>query len=192
MLINNLANLNRSTRTTLFSALIVIASIAMYDWIVAPHVTCLSASQQYESVVSSAVEKNKAVARDIETKTKKLEELHQQLVMSRGLLFTHNEAEEFFSNLQTVAEGTGCTVHALSLVGNKSSSQDTRKAEETSGITANSATVTVSGHYNNIFAFVEKLQNSAKKIWLDSFDMTVVDFSSGQLECSMTITIYII
>lgn len=192
MLIDNLANLNRSTRTTVFSALIIIAAVAMYDWIIAPHVTCLSASQQYESVVNKAVEKNKALVSEVGTKKKKLEELYQQLTASRSIMFTPDEAEVFFGDLQTIAEETGCTVHALNLVGNKPSSRDKRKPEDTSDITANSATLTVSGRYNSIFALVEKLQNHAKKVWLDSFDMKVVDFSSGRIECNMTITIYTI
>jgi hypothetical protein len=192
MLIDNLANLNRSTRNTVFSALIIIATIAMYDWIVAPHVTCLFASQEYESAVSKAVEKNKITAREVEAKTKKLEELHEQLAESRSILFAPDEAKAFFSDLQAIAEGTGCTVHALNLVGNKPSSQDKRKTEDTSGITANSATLTVSGRYNSIFGLVEKLQNHAKKIWLDSFEMKTVDFGSAQLRCDMTITIYTI
>lgn len=192
MLIDNLANLNRSTRTTVFTGLIIIAAIAMYDWIVAPHITCLSASQQYESVVSKAAEKNKAVARELETKTKKLEELYQQLSESRSILFAPEEAKAFFSDLQAIAEEAGCTVNALNLAGNKPSSRDKRETEDTSGITANSATLTVSGRYNSIFGLVEKLQNHARKIWLDSFEMRVVDLSSGQLECSMTITVYTI
>lgn len=192
MLIDNLANLNRSTRTTVFSALIIIATIAMYDWIVAPHVTCLFASQQYESVVSKAVEKNKVVAREVETKTKKLEELYQQLARSRSTLFAPDEATAFFSDLQAIAEETGCTVNSLNLVGSKPSSRDKQKTEDTSGVTANSATLTVSGRYNSIFGLVKKLQNHAKKVWLDSFEMKIIDFSSGRLECSMTITIYTI
>lgn len=192
MLIDNLANMNRSTRTIVFAALIIIAAIAMYDWIVAPHVTCLSASQRYESVVSKAAEKNKAVARELETKTKKLEELYKQFAESRSILFAPEEAEALFSDLQAIAEEAGCTVHALNLVGNKPSSRDKQKTEDTSGVTANSATLTVSGGYNSIFRLVEELQNHAKKIWLDSLEMKVVDFSSGRIECSMTITIYTI
>lgn len=164
----------------------------MYDWIVAPHVTCLFASQQYESVVSKAVEKNKVVAREVETKTKKLEELYQQLARSRSTLFAPDEATAFFSDLQAIAEETGCTVNSLNLVGSKPSSRDKQKTEDTSGVTANSATLTVSGRYNSIFGLVKKLQNHAKKVWLDSFEMKIIDFSSGRLECSMTITIYTI
>jgi Tfp pilus assembly protein PilO len=192
MLIDNLANLNRSTRTVVFAGLVIIAAVAMYDWVLAPHITCLSASQQYESVVNKAVEKNKAVARELETKTKKLEELYKQFDESRSILFAPGEAKALFSDLQAIAEEAGCTVHALNLIGNKSSSRDRQKTEDTSDIIANSATLTVSGGYDSIFGLVKKLQNHAKKIWLDSFEMKVVDLGSGRLECSMTITVYTI
>ena len=192
MLIDNLANLNRSTRTTVYAALIVITAVAMYDWIVAPYVTCLSASQQYESVVDKAMEKNKAVAREVEDKTKKLDELRRQLDVARGTLFVPDRAKAFFSDLQSIAEGAGCTVSELNLIGNKPSSRDKRKTEDTSGVAASSAAMTVSGQYNNILALVEELQSHPKKIWLDSFEMKVVDVSSGRLECKMTITVYTI
>ena len=194
MLIDNLANLNRSTRNTIFTALIIIATIAMYNWIVAPHVTCLFAAQQYESAVSKAVEKNKVIAREVETKTKKLEELYEQLARSRSTLFTPDEAKAFFSDLQAVAEETGCTVHSLNLVVSNPSSGDKQKRSEdtTSGIVANGAVLSVIGQYNSIIKLVEKLQNHAKKIWMDSFKMETIDFSSAQLKCDMTITIYTI
>jgi Tfp pilus assembly protein PilO len=192
MLIDNFVNLSRSTRTIVYAALIIIAAIAMYDRIVAPHVTCLSASQQYESVVNKAVEKNKAVAREVEDKTRKLEELYQQLAVSKSTLFAPDRAKALFSDLQSIAEGAGCTVSELNLIGNKPSSRDKRKTEDTSGIAANSAALTVSGQYNNILALVEELQNHPKKVWLDSFEMKIVDLSSGRLECKMTITVYTI
>jgi cell division protein ZapA (FtsZ GTPase activity inhibitor) len=193
MLIDNLANLKRSTRNIVFTALIIIATIAMYDWIVAPHVTCLSASQRYDSVVSKAVEKNEAVARDVATKTKRLEELYRQLAESRSTLFTPDEAKAFFSDLQAVSEETGCTVHSLNLVvSGPSSGNKQKQSEDTSGIVANSATLTVSGQYNSIIRLVEKLQNHAKRIWMNSFKMETIDFGSAQLKCDMTITIYTI
>jgi Tfp pilus assembly protein PilO len=192
MLIDNLANLNRSTRNTVFTVLIIIATIAIYDWIVAPHVTCLFASQEYESAVSKAVEKNKITAREVEAKTKKLEELYRQLAESRSILFAPDEAKAFFSDLQAVAEEAGCTVHALNLIGSGPSSRDKQKTEDTSGITANGATLTVSGQYDSISRLVEKLQNHTKKIWMDSFKIETIKSDSAQLKCDMTITVYTI
>jgi hypothetical protein len=193
MLIDNLANLNRSTRTTGYTALIIIATAAMYNWILAPHITCLSASQRYDSIVNSAAKKNKAVAREVETKTKKLEELYQQLAKASSILFTPENASAFFSNLQTVTEEAGCKVHSLNLIAREPSSSNKRKRPETaSGIVANSAILTVSGRYNSIIRLVEKLQNRPEKIWMDSFKMETSDSDSAYLKCDMTITIYTI
>jgi hypothetical protein len=193
MLIDNFVNLNRSTRNTVFTALIIIATIAMYNWIVAPHVTYLFAVQQYESVVSNVVEKNKVIAREVKAKTKKLEAIYRQFASARSTLFTPDEANAFFSDLQVVSEEAGCTVRSLNLVVSKPSFGDKRKqAGNTSGIIANSAMLTVSGQYNSIIRLVEKLQNHRKKIWIDLFKMETIDFGSAQLKCDMTITIYTI
>ena len=61
MLTDNLAKLNRSSRNSIFAALIVIAGVAMYNWIVSPHVTYLYAAQKYDSAMDKIVEKNKAI-----------------------------------------------------------------------------------------------------------------------------------
>ncbi len=193
MLIDNLANLNRSTRNTIFTALIIIATIAMYNWIVAPHITCLFAAQQYESIISKAVEKNKATAHEVKAKTKKLEELYEQLTSSRSALFTPDEAKEFLSNLQAVSEEAGCTVNSLNLVMGKPSFENKQKRpEDTLSIVADSAKLTVSGQYNSIIRLVEKLQNHTKRIWMDSFKIETINSDSDQLKCDMTIIVYTI
>jgi hypothetical protein len=191
MLIDDFVNLNRSTRNTVFTALIIIATIAMYNWIVAPHVTYLFAVQQYESVFSNAVEKNKVIAREVKAKTKKLEAINQQLASACSSLFTLDETKAFFSDLQAVSEEAGCAVRSLNVAMSEPSFGNKRKqAGNTSGIVANSAILTVSGQYSSIIKLLEKLHNYRKKIWIDSFKMEIIDFGSAQLKCDMTITIY--
>lgn len=189
MIIGNFAKLNRSTRDSVFAALIVIAAIAMYNWIVAPHVDYLFAAQQYEFAIEKSVEKNKAIAREIEVKTKKLEELSKQLAQSQSKIFTSDKAKKFFGYLQTVLEETGYTVHSLNLSVSKPRPGDKQSAG-TSGIVANRVTLSISGQYNNIVKLMDDLQNYTKKVWVDSFKIKVIDFSSGQLKCDMAVTIY--
>jgi hypothetical protein len=193
MLIDDFVNLNRSTRNTVFTALIIIATIAMYNWIVAPHVTYLFAVQQYESVFSNAIEKNKVIAREVKAKIKNLEAINQQLAIARSALFTPDETKAFFSDLQAVSEEVGCAVRSLNVVMSEPSFGSKRKqAENTSVIVVNSAILTVSGQYNSIIKLLEKLRNYRKNIWIDSFKMEIIDFGSAQLKCDITITIYII
>lgn len=194
MLIDNLTNLNRPTRNTIFAALVIIATIAMYNWIVAPHVTHLFAAQQYESAVSRAVEKNKAAIREVKAKKQKLEELTKQLAISRNALLTPEEVKEFFSDLQTIVEEADCTVHSLNIVMRESSSGNDRKQQtkDSLNIVANSAMLSVVGQYKNIIGLVERLQNHTKRIWMDSFKIENINLDSSQLKCDMTIVVYTI
>jgi hypothetical protein len=188
---NNLANLNRSTRNTIFAALSIIATIAMYNWIVAPHVTYLFAAQRRESVVSKIVKKNEVITREIEAKAEELEKLYEQVARSGSDLFTPDETKEFFSDLQAISEETNCTINSLNLVVSEPSLKD-EQFKDTSNIVANSVMLSVSGQYNSIIKLVEKLQNYAKRVWIDSFNVKIIDFGSAQLKCDMTITIYTI
>jgi len=191
MLIDNLNNLNRSTRNTISGALILIAAVAMYNWVVTPHITHLSAAQEYERIVAKAKEKNSNAAREVEVKIKKLDNLYKQLNEIRISLSTSDETKEFFSNLQDVSEEAGCTVNSLNLVVKEPSlGKKQKRPEPNSNIIANSAILTVSGEYKNIIRLVEKLQNHNKKIWMDSFRIETVDPDSDLLKCDMTITIY--
>ncbi|MDD5327999.1 MAG: type 4a pilus biogenesis protein PilO [Phycisphaerae bacterium] len=187
ILIDNLANLSRSTRNTVFTGLIVITTILMYDWIVAPHITYLFAVQEYESVVSNAVKKNKAIIGEVEIQTKKLKELNEQFARSRSVLFTADEAKKFFDNLQAISKEAGCSVNSLNLVAKAPSS-----GEDALSIVADSAVLSFTGRYNNVTRLVEKLQNYSQKVWIDSFKMEPVKFGSSELKCDMTITIYTI
>jgi hypothetical protein len=191
MITDSLAKLNRSSRNSVFAALIVIAGVAMYNWIVSPHVTYLYAAQKYASAVGKIVEKNKAITRELDGKKKELGKLRDQYSQCLGLLFTPDEAKEFFGDLQTIPEETGCTVYSLNLVVGKAGLKD-KRSEDTSGMVANSAILSVSGQYNNIMKLLEKLQNRPQKVWVDSFKIEIIDFGSAQLKCNMTITIYTI
>lgn len=191
MLINDMAKLNRSSRNSIFAALIVIATIAMYKSIITPHVNYLFAARQYDSAMSKAVEKNTAVAREIEVKTKRLKQLSEQFAESQDKLFSSEEAKEFFGDLQTILEETGCTVHSLSLAVNEPHKKN-EWSKDASGIVANSAKLSISGGYSGIIGLVEGLQSHTPRVWVDSFRMELIDFNSGRLKCDMTITIYTI
>jgi|SRR3972149_821669 len=191
MITDSLAKLNRSSRISFFAALIVIAGVAMYNRIVSPHVTYLYAAQKYDSAMDKIVEKNKAITCELDGKKKELGKLRDQYSQCLGLLFTPDEAKEFFGDLQTIPEETGCTVYSLNLIVSKPG-HGNKRSEDTSGMAANSAILSVSGQYNNIMKLLEKLQNRTQRVWVDSFKIEIIDFGSARLKCDMTITIYII
>jgi hypothetical protein len=191
MLISDFAKLNRLTQSSVFAALIVIAVVAMYKWIVTPHINCLFAAEQYDSAMDGVAQKNEDIVREIKVESKKLEKLSQQFVQSGDKLFTPDQVKEFFGALQAILEDAGCTVHSLNLVASKSRDKN-KQPDSASGMVANSTMLSVSGGYNSIIRLVEGLQNHTPKVWVDSFEMEIVDFGAGRLKCDMTITIYTI
>lgn len=191
MLVDDIVKLNRSSQNSIFIALGLIATVAIYKWMFTPHINCLYAAQRQDSAVSRIVDKNATVAREIEVKTKKLGELSERLAQTEDRLFTPKEAKAFLGNLQKIFEETRCTVHSLNLIVDKQRDKK-KQPDSASAIVANSARLSVSGLYGNIIKMVEGLQNGDSMVSVDSFKMEIIDFGSGRLRCDMTITIYII
>jgi len=188
VLIDNFAKLNRPSRSAVFAALIIIAAIATYKRIVAPHVTYLFAAQQYESVLGNVVKKNKVIHNTVKVKKKKLEESREQFARLKSTLFTPNEAKEFLSDLEVTAKETDCAVSSL----NFGASKPVLENKQNKGISANRTTLVVIGVYDNIIRLVEKLQMRTQGVWIDSLKMKTLDGDFTRLKCDMTITIYTI
>jgi hypothetical protein len=107
--------------------------------------------------------------------------------LDRSRLFTPKEAEKFFGSIQPVSEHTGCTVKSLLVSPKDALFED----EETNGrITKKHAVLTLQGGYKNILKAVEKLQDHSQGVWFDSVSIKRGS-GTGQLECSMGISVYV-
>lgn len=185
MVIDNLAQMNRSSRTAIFAALIIIAAIAMYNWILAPHTTYLFAAQRYEYIVDDIAKRSRIIRSTIKIRERKLQELREQLAKLQNTLFGHDKAKEFFSDLQAISEQAGCTVYSLNFTESKR-----RQSEDKSGIVAKSVVLNVIGAYGDIIKLIESLQARTQKVWINSVSMESLKNDSAQLKCGITITIY--
>jgi hypothetical protein len=191
MLINSLAKLSRSSRNAASASLIVIAALAMYNWIVAPHTTYLTAAQQHEVVVATVARKNEHITKMVELKRKKLEKLREQSAHLLSTIFTADKATEFFSDLQAISEQSGCTVHSLSFVSNTSELKSGH-LEDSTGVADKSAVLSVIGGYSDIIKLFERLQMRSEKVWIDSVRMQTVDRRSANPRCDITLRIHTI
>ena len=191
MSFKNLAKLKRSTRNATSASLIVIASLAMYSWIVAPHTTYLSTAQGYESVMSNLTKKNKLISNNVKVKREELQKLHEQSAQLQSTLFTSDKAREFFSDLQAISEETRCMVYSLNLISNKPNPKD-KQAEDSSGVATESAVLSVVGVYKDIASLIKRLQSRTQKVWIDSIKVLTLEYSSDRPRCDITITICVI
>ncbi len=186
MLWDNLAKSSRSSRNVLSAALIIIATMAMYNWIVAPHSCCLFAARRYKSIVGKLVEQNKVVSRTIKTKEEKLKQLRKEVKQLEGVFFSPGKANEFFARLQTIAEREGCVVNSLNII------KDKQRSGKQTGLPADISTkavmLKVVGEYGSIIELLRQLQAYPQKVWLDSIAMEILN--NGMIRCEMKITIY--
>ena len=186
MLVKYLLKANHSTRYAFSGSLIVIALLAMYNWLVAPHTAYLSVVQGYESVSANLVNKNKLINSKVMVKRKKLQELQGKSAQLQSTLFTSDKAREFFSDLQAISEQTGCIVQSLNMI--KKTPKE-KQSEQTSGIVTRSAVLSVVGLYKDIPRLIKRLQARTQKVWIDTIKVMIVEYNSDLPRCDITITI---
>jgi len=184
MLVENLAKLSRPARRATSASLIVIAALAMYKWTITPQSAYLSAAKGYESAMGKVLEQNKSVARQIEIKKKELQELRENSAQLQSVLFTTDQAKEFFSDLQVISEQAGCAVNSRNLLADSIDPENERL-----GVVTKSAALSIVGVYRNITKLLARLQSRSQKVWIDSIELRVLDPSSDKARCDLTVTI---
>lgn len=191
MLLKNWTKSTHSSRNVMLAALVLIGTIAVYNWIVAPHAGYLLAAQRHRSVISKLTEKNQIINNNVAIKRKKLKELREKFRQVHAALFDPIEAKDFLSDIQAASEEANCTMQSL----NFSQTDSALKAKQSkagSHITANRATLSVVGNYRNLVALMNKLQDGLRQVWIDSISIRSIRNNPDQLECDMTVTVYVI
>ena len=192
MLVDNLTKLSRSSRNAVSASLILIAALAMYNWIVAPRTNYLSAAQQYKFVIDNMVKKNKTIDNRVNIKKKKLQELRERSAQLQSTLFTSDQAREFFSDLQAISEETGCIVYSVNLITNNPNPNKDGQLQDTADIVTKSAVLSVVGVYRNITKLIERLQSRTQKVWIDLVKVRTLNNNSDRPRCDITITICVL
>jgi hypothetical protein len=188
---NKVAKLNSPSKSAITTALILIAAMAMYNWMVAPHVNYLFAVQRYEPVVDNIAHEKKIITKALESKKAKLQELTDQLTAARNSLFTPAEAKTFFGDLEAISKDTDCTLQSLTFT-KEDRGVAFGRSQDALHILAKSATLSFTGSYDSIIALLNKLQNRPQKVWIGSIRLRIFDIQSAKLKCDTTITIYVV
>lgn len=178
------------TRNIIPTSLVLIGAVAFYNWLVAPHRNYLQAAERYELVKTDLEKKNHIINDTLKIKREKVEKLQEKLEQTYTLLFAPIEAREFLSSIQTVVDSTDCTVDSLQFLTADSVSKGER-SEKNSYIITQRAKLSVIGRYGNITLLMNKLQNRPEQVRIDDVTIKSIRNNSGQLKCSMDITIHV-
>jgi Tfp pilus assembly protein PilO len=186
MSVEKIIQINRSHRRVLLVSLVVIAAVAMYRWILSPYTGQLLAAQKYNYALDSAIHKAGVMGTLLEAKKAKIGELTKESDRLRNQLFTPQEVRQFFASLPAAVRQAGCVTQSVSTVPEtQRGSQD-----DSSGIVAKKAVVTVIGGYNDIIKFLEGLQTFEHKVWIES--VRIDAGGAGKLKCQVLLTLYCI
>jgi len=189
MLLKHLKKTTHSQSTVFLAALVLIGTIAVYNWIVAPHRNYLLAAQKYGSAVSTLTKRNQTINNHLTIKKKELNKLQEQLNDNLEMFFDPVEAREFFSGIKAITEKAGCVMYSLtSSSANPTSGAGFRKTN--SYITAHGAQLSVLGGYGNIETLMKQLQAGSKCVRIDAVRISLDNKNPGYLKCDMNVTIY--
>ncbi len=190
MLMNRVIKLGDSTRTTMSVSLVAVAAIAMYGWIVSPHVAYLQAVQKYEPVVRQVAKEKSNLCTALGLKQRRLRTMQSELSILRGRLFTPEEAQSFLGGLEASCQKAGCGVTAIEFPGD-SSRPEASKASEPSIVQVRRANLAVLGRYGQIVALLEQLQDRPQQVSIDSCRIEILDVASAWLKGDLTMTIWV-
>lgn len=188
MSVDKIIQLNRTKRRALLIALVVVAAVGLYRWILAPYGSQLLAAQKYDFSLSSVLRKARILATTLEAHKTKLEEMAAESVRLRSELFMPGEMRSFFSSLPAVAARTGCLIQSINTPPEQQGGLRDQPTDG-SGIIVKKAVVSVTGGYVNIVRFIEELQTYQRKVWIDSVRLET-GANAGKLKCQLTLTLY--
>ena len=180
-----------SLKNVVFAAFVIMGTITLYDEILMPHVNCLQAAQERALVMDEIAKKTTIIRMGMETKKRKFEELQDKFKDIHTKLFDPVKAEEFFSDIQAMAEQANCVVYSLNFSPINAVTEETVQSKITNNISTHSATLTVTGTYTNIVNLINSLQNRPKQVWTDSISIEPID-DSDVVKCELSIRIYVI
>lgn len=180
-----------SKRRAFSAALILVGAVALYNWVVSPHVGYLHAMRRLEPVVGRMVEQRQRIRGALDGKRQKLRSLQREFAETRQGFFTREESEAFTHNLQSFIEQVGCSIVIADFTYGSDGKQD-RGPGMPAAVQDYHIGVIVWGYYDEITALLDRLQNNQPIVWVDSCRMDLLDARGGMLECRLALTTYVL
>jgi len=94
---------------------------------------------------------------------------------------------EFFSDIEPVAVQHNCTVESSDFIPSVS-----KKSGDVSDVTLSRARIMLSGNYENIMKFLEKIKDYPQRIVVSDLLIERAGKINNDLSCQVSITIYVI
>jgi len=179
----------RSQQRTIVSVLSFLGLLVLHNNVVSLHMASLRASQQYERATSARIKKEMAVNNALKAKEVELRNVLADYALCENVLFSADEAQEFFDALGTACMEVGCTVKSVDYSDQKHDVA-TNAPEGHLMIISRTAELQVLGGYSSVVDFVETLERQSHKVWIDKLNLSVRRSDRGSIRCHLMLTVY--
>ena len=172
------------------AALVLIGALALYNWVLAPHVGCLQAMQKLETAVGSIAEEKDRIGATLDAKAGQRRSLQQELADLEESVFSAQKAKVFVESLLPAVEGTGCTVIEADFAGKATAV----RVEEPNApvVELLQPSLVVSGQSDQISALLQRFRDHRPRVWIDSCQCDFSDRGAGLVECRLVLALYVV
>ncbi len=191
MAANKLVKLTPASKVVVSLTSVMIAGLAAYNWTVGPQTSYLRAARLYDVMIGDAGQMTKTIKSQMGAKVRTVDNLNNEIAKIQDSFFTPKQANEFFLDLEPIAHQCGCTVDRLVFVASESLAYKGDQ-DDSCSITVKRSAISFAGLYPDIIRFLRRLGNYSQRIIINDLQIESNDMVNGELNCHMTITIYII
>jgi len=177
-----------AARHAFSAALILIGVLALYRWVLAPHVTYLHAMQRFGSVVDRVAEEHDRISDARAAKLRHWRSLREERARLEEGVFTAVGARAFARGLLPLVEEVGCLVVAADFAGPGRAGRS-READAPAGIEMMHVNLAALGQPDQVSALLQWLGEHRPRVWIDSCRGDVSDGQAGRVACTLTLTL---
>ncbi len=181
----------KAARNASSAALLAIGVLALYNWVLAPHVGYLRAVQRLGPVVGRVTHERERICSTLDGKVRQWQNLQQAKAELDEGVFTVEQAKAFGRGLLPLVEEMGCTVLRADFYPDAR----TQRLDEPNlpvVIEVSRMNLDVLGHLDQVSALLQQLRDSRPRAWIDSCQCDFGGPDAGQVACNLAFTLYII
>jgi len=179
----------KAARNASSAALLAIGLLALYNWVLAPHVGYLHAVQRLRPVVDQVTEERERICSTLDEKVGQCRTLQQDMAELDEGVFTGDRAKTFVRGLLPLVEETGCAV-ARADFGSDAKVERFGDPNLPVVIEVSHMNLDVLGQPDQVSTLLQRLRDSRPRAWIDSCRCDFSGGEGGQIECNLVLALY--
>ncbi len=190
MLAETIMKSSKVSRGIISFSIVAIVGLVTYNWAVSPQISYVKAAQQYETLSQDMENKSRIMSNSIRIKNVKREKLHAEIESSSIRIFSIDQSDDFFAQLEKMTTTANCDLVSLVYNQEKIVSLDNENPDS-AAVTEKNAQLKIDGQYGAIINFTAALKDHPFTVCVLDLRLGQENKDMGKLSCSMNLKVYI-